>query len=197
MIVGRPVVTEQMSPDWRALRNAPGTEQIRLEGLAPADALALARHRLDVDSLPPEVAERSSRSRKATRSSPSSWCSPCVTGSCHPHRIRGVSCGRNVFDRPIRQTVQALVDSRIDGLSLQHQDAESRRSARPSLRRCELSQRPPWKPETDDLQKQLDTLTDLELLRVTDGPSGRPSASSTRSPRRRSRAGSCPRSGAT
>ncbi len=175
MIVARPVVTEQMSPDWRALRNAPGTERIRLEGLAPADALALARHRLDVDSLPPEVAEQ------------------IVTiAEGHPFFTEQLVLAMRDKDRVIRiesgechvaatfstarfaETVQALVDSRIDGLSLQQQDTLKvaavlgRRFDVASFRNVH-----PGKPETDDLQKQLDTLTDLELLRVTDGPSGR------------------------
>lgn len=175
VMASRPVLADQMSPDWRSLRDAESTLRIRLEALTPSDALALACLRLDVDVLPAEVA---GRVIQVAEGHPF-FTEQLVLAMRDTDRVISVDQGECRIVSPLSTltfagTVHALVDSRIDSLTVQQQDTLKvaavlgRRFDLWSLRAMH-----PGNPEAGELRKQLDTLVDLELLRVDDGVVGR------------------------
>jgi class 3 adenylate cyclase len=174
-IVSRPVLAEEMSPDWRSLRDAETTTRLRLEAMSADDAIALACHRLDVDALPPEIADRVIRIAEGHPF----FTEQLVLAMRDKDRVIRVEAGECHVVNPVStvtfaDTVHALIDSRIDGVSPQHQltlkvaAVLGRRFDAWSLRATH-----PGNPDAAELQKQLDMLTDLELLRVTDDSTGR------------------------
>ena len=175
IFVTRPVVPALVSPDWRALMEAPSTVRLRLQALSDDEAVALACDRLDVDSLPPELADRI---LQVAEGHPF-FTEQLVLAMRDREGVIRVEDGECTVVRPLSgvsfaETARSLVGSRIDGLNVEQQDTLKvaavlgRRFDLWSLRSVH-----PANPGADDLQRQLDTLAELELLRVDDRTAGR------------------------
>jgi class 3 adenylate cyclase len=173
--VARLMQPDQMCLDWRSLRDAEWTTRMHLESLAPDDALALACLRLDCDALPPEVSDAVLR---VAEGHPffTEQLVLAMRDTDRVIRIEGGECHvtSDVSQVGFASTVRALVDSRVGGLTEPQQDTLKvaavlgRRFDLWSLRSAH-----PDNPETGELQKQLDALVDLELLRVDAPAPGR------------------------
>ena len=174
VVATRPVAAASMAADWRSLIEGDRCQRLRLQALTREDALALACQRLDVDTLPLDVADGVMRIAEGHPF----FTEQLVLAMRDKERVIRVEAGECHVVRPLAslnfgQTVHGLVDSRIDALSPAQQ--QTLKVAAVLGRRFDLwslKNTHPENPDSRDLDAQLRTLADLELLAVVDSAGG-------------------------